>query len=292
MSLGEAYAALLDSFSDYHSSIAWQRQLLDRIVEEARREGREGTPAQSPLAEPPPKATVATRGREVIGVDGCKAGWLAAILTGGQVRLELFPTFRELLNRTPSPDVIAVDIPIGLTESGSRPPDLAARKMLSPLRASSVFPAPLRPVAYASSYEEACRIGREIEGKALSQQAWAITPKIREVDQVIRMLPVPQAIVREVHPEVCFCVWNGGTPMRARKSSAEGQEERRRLVESVFGPVGEYLGQFPRGVAQPDDVLDAFAALWTAQRILEGTAITLPPHPIGDGTGLVMEIVA
>jgi predicted RNase H-like nuclease len=295
MSLAEAYAALVESFSDYHSRIAWQRQLLDRIVEEARREGRAGAEMPTPVApktQSAPKAEGRGQGREAIGVDGCKAGWIAAIHSEGRVRLELFRSFRDLLTRTPAPDVIAVDIPIGLAERGPRPPDVAARRMLSPLRASSVFPAPLRPVAYASSYEEACRVGREIEGKALSQQAWAIAPKIREVDQAIRMLAVSQPLVREVHPEVSFCVWNGGAPMRARKASAEGQEERRRLVEAVFGPVGDYLSQFPRSVAKPDDILDAFAALWTAQRILEGTAITLPPNPTPDGTGLRMEILA
>ena len=40
-----------------------------------------------------------------------------------------------------------------------------------------------------------------------------------------------------------------------------------------------------------DDLLDAFAALWTAERILRGEAITVPKVPPEDRYGLRMEMV-
>jgi predicted RNase H-like nuclease len=43
--------------------------------------------------------------------------------------------------------------------------------------------------------------------------------------------------------------------------------------------------------AAPDDVLDAFAALWSADRIARGEAINLPAIPPRDSVGLRMEIV-
>jgi predicted RNase H-like nuclease len=40
-----------------------------------------------------------------------------------------------------------------------------------------------------------------------------------------------------------------------------------------------------------DDILDAFAALWTAERITSGVAVTLPENKPLDSTGLPMRIV-
>jgi predicted RNase H-like nuclease len=40
-----------------------------------------------------------------------------------------------------------------------------------------------------------------------------------------------------------------------------------------------------------DDILDAFAALWTAERIFHGQARTLPDTPSQDAVSLRLEIV-
>jgi predicted RNase H-like nuclease len=63
-------------------------------------------------------------------------------------RLEarVFARFVDLLNAPPKAEVIAVDIPIGLTEVGARACDEHARSELGQPRGSSVFPAPLRAV--------------------------------------------------------------------------------------------------------------------------------------------------
>jgi predicted RNase H-like nuclease len=47
----------------------------------------------------------------------------------------------------------------------------------------------------------------------------------------------------------------------------------------------------PRGLHANDDLLDAFAACWSAERVLAGRARTLPAMPPMDEHGLRMEIV-
>ena len=48
---------------------------------------------------------------------------------------------------------------------------------------------------------------------------------------------------------------------------------------------------YPRKVLSSDDILDAFAGLWTAERIYKGEAKTLPENPPVDPMGLRMEMV-
>ena len=96
-----------------------------------------------------------------------------------------------------------IDIPIGLPDSGSRRCDIEARKMIGERR-SSVFPAPVRGLLGAATYEEAVARSRAIHGKSLSKQAFAILPKIEEVDRL--MTPERQCHLVEVHPEACFTV--------------------------------------------------------------------------------------
>ena len=79
---------------------------------------------------------------------------------------------------------VAIDIPIGLPDEGSRRCDLEARKLIGPRR-SSVFPAPFRSVLGALTYEDAAARCRAVSGKSLSLQAFGILPKIAEVDRLM-----------------------------------------------------------------------------------------------------------
>ena len=114
----------------------------------------------------------------------------------------IFKTLRGPLEVHRATEVLAVDIPIGLLDLGSRECDLVARKHLGPIRGRSVFPAPIRPMLGASSHQDACAIGRTIEGRGLTLQAWNIAPKISEVDQLLRESPGYRGVVREVHPRL------------------------------------------------------------------------------------------
>ena len=232
---------------------------------------------------------------QICGVDGCHAGWVAVStgLGSGQFGWRVVPRLQDLALSLGAPQVIAVDVPIGLPDVGARPCDLEARQLLGPGRASSVFPAPIRPVLAASCHAEASAARRAVEGKGLSIQAWAIVPKIREIDDALRADPALRASVREVHPEICFYFMAGGRPMRFSKKKLDGRAERSDLLRARFGQaVDDALREMRGPDCAADDILDALAALWTAQRIATGEAITLPTTPGRDRFGLPMEMVA
>lgn len=226
------------------------------------------------------------------GVDGCKAGWIAIARDGDDgIDARCVATAAELFEATPHPDIVAIDVPIGLPDAGLRACDREARRLLGPRR-SSVFSAPLRGLLAARSWEEACAIRRRIESKGMSKQAWGIVAKIREVDALLRSRPALRGRIREVHPELSFRIWRGEDLAHSKKQAA-GRRERRDLVDPHFG-VGAFdaaRAVVPRKHAADDDLLDAFAALWSAERILRGEAVALPAWRVVDGCGVGMEIV-
>jgi len=231
----------------------------------------------------------------ISGADGCKAGWvvISKDLDSGSVSWRLCSTAHELAYSQPTPQIIALDIPIGLPEAGPRDCDLGARRLLGPGRASSVFPAPIRPVLAATSYHNACQIRLQVEGKKLSLQAWAIMPKIQDVDKLLRQDSELRARVREVHPEVSFYFLAGKRPLQHGKKRKNGREERRKLLEPIFGQwLQSALTERGKLASTEDDVLDAFVALWTAERIASGVSQTIPSAPPRDAFGLRMEMVA
>jgi predicted RNase H-like nuclease len=127
----------------------------------------------------------------------------------------------------------------------------------------------------------------------LSIQAWAIIPKIRDVDEILRGEADLRTRVREVHPEICFYFMAGRRPMQFAKKKREGRDERRTLLVSEFGNVvDDALGDLRSLGCAADDLLDAFAALWTARRVTKGIAHTIPALPPRDRYGLPMEMVA
>jgi predicted RNase H-like nuclease len=88
--------------------------------------------------------------------------------------------------------------------------------------------------------------------------------------------------VYEVHPEVTFCAWAGEE--LPPKKTREGAEARRALVKAHFGEIPPLA----RGMHE-NDLLDALAALWTAERIAQGNARELGDAHL-DVTGLPMRI--
>ena len=250
------------------------------------------TPESVPAAVEPASLSVEQTAKVVCGVDGCRGGWIVVRhdLATGDTHWEVVPTLRDLVEMEPMPACIAVDVPIGLLDEGTRMCDSEARRRL-PGRTSSGFTAPIRPVLEAETYELANAAGRAADGKGISVQAWAIVPKVREADQVLRADEGLRQIVREVHPEVCFAAMNGGRPMASNKKSPEGREERVALLRRAFGDaVDAALASRPAGCAA-DDILDAMACAWTAARVARGEGECIPADPPCDRYGLRMEMV-
>jgi predicted RNase H-like nuclease len=274
----------------------------------------------------------------LVGVDGCRSGWLVAwsdfCPTGDRplaaASFSIVRTFAELIDGLQiGPAVIAVDMPIGLPSGGPRDDgrrrvDTEARRFLGPRRASSVFSAPCRPTLAAREYREACRleVAARGSGNGLSQQAYRIIPKLREVDLVVEprhQEPIRDGAgiwIREAHPEVVFAVLAGTG--ECGHGLAHSKRGCTRCVGAAcpgecqrIGLLRRFLPDFdPRAVRQRllrdhpreagrrgpaagrDDVVDAAACLVAALRIAQRVAMTLPTgEPEFDARGLRMEIV-
>lgn len=230
----------------------------------------------------------------IAGSDGCRYGWLVVTLDtdGRTIQGRTFDSTAALFGELPRLEILAIDIPIGLSEGPPRVCDREARRLLGP-RASSVFPAPVRRALAATTYREACALSNAVCGKRLSRQAYGILPRIRDVDAQVRGLPPTQTRVREVHPEVCFYFWAGGRPMPFSKKEPRGFRDRLTLVEGAYpGAFASLRARFRRTDVADDDILDALATLWTAERLRRGRAVTIPELPPTDRYGLRMEMVA
>jgi len=200
----------------------------------------------------------------VAGVDGCRAGWIAFKVEVHSLATSVdVVDLAELLSRRPDDLLcLAIDIPIGLL-NGSRACDKAARKLLAQPRGTSVFAAPCRAALSATTHVAASQINRDKTGRGLSQQAFGIMPKIKQVDDAITS--ECQGWAFEVHPEVCFWALNQRRPMAHNKRTKEGVAERIALLRHAFPQIERHLANRPTRVGA-DDLLDAAAAAWTALR--------------------------
>ncbi len=229
-----------------------------------------------------------------MGADGCRSGWLCVFeeLPSRRIGSKIFTTIGDLFAVAPEVELLAIDVPIGLTDAGPRACDVEARALLGPTRGSSVFAAPIRPALHAASYLEACDASFKAQQKKLSKQSWAIYPKIRELDDLLQQRADLRDRVYEVHPEVTFTAWKGA-PIVEPKKKRPGFSARHDLVSRHFGSHAyeTVRTRYPRKDVADDDILDAFAALWTAERILRGDAKPLPKSPPVDSAGLPMRMM-
>jgi predicted RNase H-like nuclease len=228
----------------------------------------------------------------VAGVDGCRGGWICVHQSQDIVKGKVCANFLQVIDYLGPVSAIAVDIPIGLQGRGARSCDKAARKLLGWPRRNSVFSAPVWAVISETNYITACVKHREVDGRALSKQAFCILPKIREVNEIIINRPHLQVHIHEVHPEVCFTVWNNGKPMLSKKGSSPGIAERASLIDNEWPGERERLARELGGSGYGiDDLNDAFAALWSAKRIAADIAEVFGSRET-DHCGLRMEIWA
>lgn len=229
----------------------------------------------------------------LVGVDGCPGGWLCIVEHDNGLDSFVAADIAELLARVGLHAVVAIDIPIGLTERGPRVCDQLARKFLGRPRGSSVFPAPVRATLSARDHREASALHERMDGRRLSAQAYGILGKIHEVALALDGRPELQWMLHEVHPEISFAFWNNSKPMVHPKKTREGRVEREQLINARWPGARVHLETNLSGkFYAPDDLNDAFAALWSAQRIDRGTAMSFPDQRTLDSTGIPMVIRA
>ena len=180
----------------------------------------------------------------------------------------------------------AVDMPIGLPDTGARVCDAKARALLGAAR-SRVFPHLRRSLLGFLDDYPAANAWAKRDGKGLSKQAFFILPKIAEIDANIASKD--QQRIKEAHPELAFARLNGGKPL-VSKATAEGLRARERLLRAAgfTGLDGLWRGVAGKG-AKPDDLYDACVLTLTALRIARGKAVCLDSFA-RDSRGLKMEI--
>lgn len=244
--------------------------------------------------------------RTLVGVDGCKAGWIAVIRRpGSAAEACVVDSFVSLVAGLPADAVIAVDMPIGLpdfTHHGGRGPERLVRRFLGE-RQSSVFSIPSRKAVYASeegfttierwyeAHREASRLARETSDppRGVSIQAFGIFSKIRELDRLLIARPEWRNRIVESHPEAAFWRLNGARAMVLPKKikgrvNPAGMEERKALLARC-GHDRVFLDRpAPRGAGE-DDFLDAAAVMLVAERFARGEAVSFPDPPGMDSFG-------
>src|SRR5260221_10426286 len=111
----------------------------------------------------------------VLGIDGCKAGWIGIALDeNGSINGVHAGCLKQLIDKLPNATVIAVDIPIGCEPNRFRTVDDVARGWVGRARSNSVFSVPPIDVFRMTDHESACKRCRELTGKALSRQSFAL----------------------------------------------------------------------------------------------------------------------
>ena len=219
----------------------------------------------------------------VIGVDGCRGGWIAAVVDGDDVHWQVCPDVADVLAL--DGDVVGIDVPIGLPAFGRRDCDLQAKRLLGRAH-PRVFLTPPRGVLAATTYDEGARLHRDLtDGAGLSVQTWHILAKVREVDAATTAADDERLV--EVHPELSLIALaqsqgGVGTALESKKT-AVGRDARINLL-SAWRPAAVNA---PAG----DDGLDALAVAWSAARWLSGAARTVPSTPAYDECGRPMRIV-
>ena len=121
-----------------------------------------------------------------LGIDGCKGGWIAAIVnTGGTRDWRVVTSIESAIAL--GGDSILIDIPIGLPDTGRRACDLAARELLGAAR-SRVFLDVRLPLLRFLAEDDyaAANLWAKSDGAGISRQLWGILPKIAEVDRLLR----------------------------------------------------------------------------------------------------------
>jgi predicted RNase H-like nuclease len=208
----------------------------------------------------------------VLGVDGWRGAWVGALLDGRAVTLLALPDVAAVL-AVPDVELVAIDMPIGLSDDGVRACDVRARGLLG-TAGSSVFPTPVRAVLATDDYAEARRLSRTATNppRAPSAQAFQLVKAIRALDDALGDPPTDRVV--EVHPELSFRALD--SRVHDRKGSARGTIQRLGALRAVMD-VEEALTEAPPGIPVID-ALDACAAAWSARRIADGAA-----ESVGDG---------
>ena len=102
-----------------------------------------------------------------------------------------------------------------------------------------------------------------------------------------------RSVMREAHPELCFCGLAGGQAMTHKKSTLVGFNERLDVLRPLFPAadslVESALSSYLRKEVAKDDILDALVCAVVAT--MSQQWVTVPAAPELDSHGIPMEMV-
>lgn len=209
---------------------------------------------------------------KAIGIDGYRCGWIMVWIDDAGDRDFGIHSRIESVERL-KPDMVMIDIPIGLPLSQNRRCDEAARAELGKAW-QRVFVGVRRPMLEyvddlyrADNFDRANRMAKLELGIGISKQLFGILHKIKEVDQFLGSSGRRQDVFRETHPELIFQRLNDGKLLSGKKTG-EGRALRKKLVaKHGFHEIDAWLDRLRGSGARVDDLLDACAcaiAAWDA----------------------------
>ncbi len=152
-----------------------------------------------------------------------------------------------------------------------------------------MFTSPPEVSIDAATHAEATKRATADTGKGLSMQSFRLFPRILEVRSAVD--PTQQPAISEVHPETSFAVL-AGEPLAHAKKDLAGVVERLDLLEPHFPQIRTQLLATPLAGVAVDDLLDAYAAAWTARRMATGDAMVLGDTDRIDARGFHLTVSA
>lgn len=241
--------------------------------------------------------------RFVAGVDWAGGKWLAVTFRDeSYAGCILEEDFEGFWKKDQTPDLVLVDVPIGLPEDQKTRTD---RERVDSLvrsvtgRPRSVFPVPSRGaarVAYkeGAEYEEVARVNQRDIGKGLNKQSYHITHGIGEIDTLLENHEQARTKTVESHPELCFRTLLG-RQLQHPKNTAAGVGERLNALRNQIPEPGTLLEQITGDLVGQstdvdiDDVLDALVLGLVASRTKD-ELMYLPEDWKTDPEGLPMRM--
>jgi len=191
----------------------------------------------------------------IAGIVGCKAGWYVIRETPlpGPWHWFVAPTFEKAMQRLDSYDVVAVDVPLSVSEAQAAPDPSDAN---------------------------------------IHNRYRCPANKVREVHDYIRKNPGTPHFLYEVHPRLSFLELEGGVMLPHKEGRKLRFRDRLSYLCDVYPSkvLYEAFTEFSRSDVAKTDVLDAFAMLWSAKRIATSRAERVPSMPVYDSHGFDMAI--
>ena len=217
----------------------------------------------------------------VIGIDGCKAGWIIAkTLENESISFQIIKNLNDVYLEGINVSHIGIDIPLQLSHTGKRFAEIEARSLLKN-RACTIFTPPTLNALRAKNYMDACEVNFNECGKRISKQSWNLFPKIKEAQEFLENKSINKLRVFEVHPELSFMAMNDMILVQASKKTDIGREIRIKLIQKFFPKFSfeSVRNEYKKNQALDDDILDSVSVLWSTQRIVDNIANFVPKDP-------------